>query len=438
MYCSSCGARLDTNAAFCSECGARTHGAPPTARRRGTAIWAVVAVLVMTVAGAGGVWLSTRSAPSSGPEKATERSRSTPTPGPVRPTPRTTSPTPTASRSPMAFPALYAQSSDGVVRVETTACDGGGVGSGFLIAPTLVATVAHVVEDGVSIVLRQGSTITTGTVIGMDTDRDLALVRAETPLDGHVFSLDRSEPEVGTDVAAIGYPLGGPESLTKGSISGLGRSIEIEGTTLRGLIQTDAGINPGNSGGPLLDVSGSVVGLVDAKRTDATGIGYAIPASTATASFNAWRSDPQEVSTGSSCESPTAPDDVDVAIEDHSESPDGSEVESTFSTYANAINAGDYTTAYEQLSPAARGRTTFDDFENGNQTSFIITFDIDSIATDGSRREVRARFTSVQDASMGSDGQACSEWSMTYTLVSSADGMLIDRATPDADSPTAC
>jgi serine protease Do len=56
------------------------------------------------------------------------------------------SPSPTASAGgPLAFSDLYRQDSDGVIRIETTACDGGGVGSGFLLAaPDLVATVAHV------------------------------------------------------------------------------------------------------------------------------------------------------------------------------------------------------------------------------------------------------------------------------------------------------
>ena len=323
------------------------------------------------------------------------------------------------------------------MRVETTACDGGSVGTGFLIAPNLVATVAHVVADGVSIVIRQGSTITTGTVIGTDPEHDLALVRARTSLPGHVFSLDQDEPQVGTDVAAIGYPLGGPESLTKGSISGLGRTIHVEGNTLRGLIQTDAGINPGNSGGPLLDTSGTVVGLVDAKETDASGIAYAIPASTARTSLDQWRTDPEDPPTAA-CQSPTAPDDADVTIKDHSDSPEGQDVMSMFSRYANAINLGDYSTAFEQLSPAARGRIGFDDFAHGNESSFIIIFDIDAVTHSGGNLEVRARFTSVQDSSMGPDGQVCSDWAMTYVLIQSGGSWLIDRAAPDEGSPTAC
>ena len=153
MYCKHCGAHLSSDAAFCSSCGAGTDFISSTANRNGRAlIWGVVAVLVLVVAGGSGLWLLSRNAQATnGQSSASQGPDSGATSSSASSSPTSTGPSPTPSPSTLTFPALYRQSSDGVVRVETTACEGGYVGSGFLIAPKLVATVAHVVADGVSI-----------------------------------------------------------------------------------------------------------------------------------------------------------------------------------------------------------------------------------------------------------------------------------------------
>lgn len=58
-------------------------------------------------------------------------------------------------------------------------------------------------------------------------------------------------------------PFGLDHTLTMGVISGTGREINSgnTGRPIEDVIQTDAAINPGNSGGPLLDSSGSLIGL---------------------------------------------------------------------------------------------------------------------------------------------------------------------------------
>ena len=96
---------------------------------------------------------------------------------------------------------------------------------------------------------------------------------------------DSSALQVGQLAIAIGSPLGTfTDSVTQGIVSGLDRSITVGDSTaptftenLTGLIQTDAAINPGNSGGPLLDASGSVIGIVTASLSSAQDIGFAIP-----------------------------------------------------------------------------------------------------------------------------------------------------------------
>jgi S1-C subfamily serine protease len=357
-----------------------------------------------------------------------------------QPSSTTTNPAPSApsTATTQTFPALYSQVSDGVVRIETTACNGGDVGSGFLIAPDLVATVAHVVSRAVSIVIRANGTTTTGTVVGIDTQSDLAVVQTPTPLTGHVFALDSSQPEVGTDVGAIGYPLAGPESLAKGSISGLGRTIDVNDSSLDGLIQTDAPVNPGNSGGPLLAVDGTVVGLVDAMAAGANGIGYAIPAQSAAGELQNWRQAPTAVPAGAGCDAPVGPSGLTVGVSDQSGSPDGPAVAAMFTTYADGINTGDYATAYGVLSANAQSLSSFDAFRQGELTSYIVTLSIMGITHTATGDSADVTFTSVQDPTAGGHQQSCSNWKMTYTLIPNGSSWLIDTASPSQDSPSPC
>ena len=57
---------------------------------------------------------------------------------------------------------------------------------------------------------------------------------------------------------ALSAQFGLDHTLTSGIISGLNREL---GSSLRGVIQTDAAINPGNSGGVLLDSRGRLIGI---------------------------------------------------------------------------------------------------------------------------------------------------------------------------------
>jgi S1-C subfamily serine protease len=209
----------------------------------------------------------------------------------------------TAQRQVAARPAVpnladvVASVRSGIVRIETETCDETAVGTGFLVGPRLVATVAHVIDGALSITLkRNGQTAGSATVIGTDASRDLALLRTTVPMDGHVFTLARRPPRLGADVAAIGFPLDLPLTVTRGTISGAGRTVKIDGINRRGLIQTDAAVNPGNSGGPLVSIkNGEVVGLMDLKNVEASGIGFAVSAHDADPLLEAWKTAPKPV-----------------------------------------------------------------------------------------------------------------------------------------------
>jgi len=166
--------------------------------------------------------------------------------------------------------------------------EGKGQGSGVIIdSEGIIITNNHVVQDAteVRVVFNdQEHDAMDGTVVGVDPERDLAVVQVKAD-DLTPIEIGRSDAlELGDDVIAIGYPLGlGGVTVTKGIVSGQNRTIKIpvpDGETLRftGLLQTDAAINPGNSGGALIDVNGRLIGVNSAAALAAAAenIGFAI------------------------------------------------------------------------------------------------------------------------------------------------------------------
>jgi S1-C subfamily serine protease len=160
-----------------------------------------------------------------------------------------------------------------------------GSGSGVIVdASGLILTNRHVVSDAeaVTVVLADGDRLD-GTVEGVDTYTDLALVRVEASDLPAATLGDSSQLRIGQLAVAIGNPLGRyAGSVTSGIVSGLERSITVGdftrgASTLRHLIQIDAAINPGNSGGALVDGDGMLIGINTAMDGGANGIGFAIP-----------------------------------------------------------------------------------------------------------------------------------------------------------------
>jgi serine protease Do len=163
---------------------------------------------------------------------------------------------------------------------------GGGSGSGFIFNSNgWILTNRHVVEGAsqIEVVLADSRTFT-GTVYGIDTLTDLAIVRVNATGLPTAPLGSSADLEQGQLAIAIGNPLGNFENtVTTGVISGLGRQItagdvsQTSSEQLNNLIQTDAAINPGNSGGPLLNSAGEVIGVDTAVASSAQGIGFAIP-----------------------------------------------------------------------------------------------------------------------------------------------------------------
>ena len=156
-----------------------------------------------------------------------------------------------------------------------------GVGSGVIFNSNgWILTNHHVVEGGekFDVELKDGRMLS-GTVYGIDTLTDLAIVKVDATGLPTAAIGKSDELKVGQLVIAIGSPLGTySNSVTSGIVSAKGRSITTDNNEqLSNLIQTDAAINPGNSGGPLLDAGGNVIGINTAIAQNSNGIGFAIP-----------------------------------------------------------------------------------------------------------------------------------------------------------------
>lgn len=193
--------------------------------------------------------------------------------------------------------AIYDSASPAVVEINVTQGTGirggfarQGEGSGFLVDKDgSILTNNHVVDGAtrVSVTFNDGSTVD-ATVVGTDSVHDLALVRVDPASVSGLTPLrlgDSSLVKPGQMAIAIGAPYGLADSITVGVISGLDR--DISGSSMTGMLQTDAALNPGNSGGPLLNADGEVIGINTAveAQSGARGIGFAVPSNVATSAL---------------------------------------------------------------------------------------------------------------------------------------------------------
>jgi len=161
-----------------------------------------------------------------------------------------------------------------------------GAGTGFIVrSDGYIITNRHVVDDSQAsyTVLLSSGAKKTARVVYQDGTHDVAMIKIDGSSYPTVPIGDSSTLQLGQTIAAIGNALGEyNNTVSVGIVSGLNRTIQAQDDqgnveTLSNIIQTDASINPGNSGGPLLDLSGSVVGINVAMVQGGNNIAFAIP-----------------------------------------------------------------------------------------------------------------------------------------------------------------
>ena len=161
---------------------------------------------------------------------------------------------------------------------------------GYVLTNYHVISTAHQYGYAVSVLTYDGTTYQ-ATIVGVDEDNDIALLKIDASGVTPVTFGDSDSMAVGDTVYAVGNPLGELEfTMTSGMISALDRTITTSDGTDSGInmFQIDAAVNAGNSGGPVYNTSGQVIGIVTAKYSSSgvEGLGFAIPVNDAVAIAN--------------------------------------------------------------------------------------------------------------------------------------------------------
>jgi S1-C subfamily serine protease len=170
-----------------------------------------------------------------------------------------------------------------VVKVLGTACGLGIEGSGWVAAPDIVVTNAHVVagESDTTVQVGGNPPGLDAEVIDFDPHDDIAILRVPG-LDEPPLKV-ASNPRAGAAAAILGYPLDGTFDAEPGRI-GQTETVSTEdaygnGPVSRSITALRGRVRPGNSGGPMIDKAGQVVATVFAAITGSTAGdgGFAVP-----------------------------------------------------------------------------------------------------------------------------------------------------------------
>jgi S1-C subfamily serine protease len=190
--------------------------------------------------------------------------------GPAVPVPNASTDTPALNRA-----------AESVLRIAGTAyeCGQNQTGTGFVVSEERVVTNAHVVA-GVSqpvVELPDGGAMP-GRVVYFDTKHDLAVLAVED-LPSQPLPLSTDLPG-GSPAAFAGYPHGGPFQSKPATVQDITTVLvpDIYGSnpTPEEIYRLAGDVQPGNSGGPLLTTDGQVAGVIFAKATSDTDMGFAI------------------------------------------------------------------------------------------------------------------------------------------------------------------
>ena len=196
----------------------------------------------------------------------------------MRPAPEVSPP---PSQIPLA-PQVVARVRRSAVNIEAPGCGGFKEGSGFVAAPEIVVTNAHVVAgtDDIEVLRNDGQRLA-ATLVNFDPGRDLAVLR--------VPGLERAPlPLISTASGATGAVFGHPggqdelrvaPAAVADVVDAVGRDIYGRSRVRRRVAVISSDLEPGDSGAALVTGSGQVSGVAFAIAPDRPGTAYALATS---------------------------------------------------------------------------------------------------------------------------------------------------------------
>lgn len=166
-----------------------------------------------------------------------------------------------------------------VVKIQGIGCGGIDFGSGFVAAPGLVVTNAHVVAGISRPQVVDDSRTYWAKPVWFDPNLDIAILKVNNLPDKPLKLNAKVLPD--RDAAAtLGFPGGGfmvaNDAVIIDNVTAVGRNIYNQNIVERNIYEIQANVQEGDSGSPLIAPDGTVSGVVFAKSVSQNDIGYAI------------------------------------------------------------------------------------------------------------------------------------------------------------------
>lgn len=187
-------------------------------------------------------------------------------------------------------------------KIESRGCGGVVDGSGFPVGGDLLVTAAHVVAGtrDTTVIPATGRQTFKGTVVYIDSRKDIAIVRVRT--NGRVFVVEDDAAKRNTDGAAIGFPGGGKRTISPARVrvrtNARGYDIYSRRSVTRTIYVLRASVRQGNSGGPFVDADGKVRGMIFAASRENSEESYALAESEIFAAVGKAKGQTKAVATG--------------------------------------------------------------------------------------------------------------------------------------------